>query len=808
MFILCPLFISAQGISINNSNTPADASAILDISSLQKGVLFPRMNTMQRSAIVLPAQGLMVYDTDTRSYWFYDNNWKEMAVGGPLILPYATSIASNVNLFDITNTSGAPGSAVIKGKQTNAGSGINIPLSIGVWGDNSNGGGVAGTSNSGIGTYGVSNSNHGVWGSTNGANYAGVYGTTIINDGIGVLGEINQIGTAVLGRTQGPHGRAGHFLNTQATNILPAIEAENAGVGHVMKLTNATNSEYSALRVENNGTGAGIYIVNNHPTATAASLWINTFSQGHGIVSVTPEPTNPFPAIGCHHVGSAPGISASSNLGIAGLFENDNVDNLTTVLRAFTPSRGIAATFQKTNVSGSISDIHDPCVLIDNFSKGAGLKIVNDHSVSVNPAIDVEYTGEAVAMNIESSNNGIFVTASGDDESVGVFAQNTSGGIGIKGVANASLEGAVIGENMADTGYGVKGIGHGYGGIGVLGMSESSSNALGSITGINNAPNIGCGVYGESYGIYSNGVKGRSTGGDGSGVYGENTAGGFGVLGESTGSYPIGVRGVAHPDGFSNGIGVLASSTGNGYGLSAYSGNNGAAIIAYTSSSTNSRAGYFQTNNSNNSMETFRIENDGTGKSLNIICTNNNNSSPTMMMTKSGTGDFVIFEAGNGDNKIRFDNTGKGFFNGGTQNSGADIAESFDVENEIDTYEPGDVLVISLESDRTVTKSTAPYSTLVAGVYATKPGVLLTENEIEADLSDEVPMGVVGVIPTKVCLEGGVIQRGDFIVTSSLPGVAMKGDPDKVKIGQVIGKALENYDAEGVGKIKVLVSVK
>ena len=411
-------------------------------------------------------------------------------------------------------------------------------------------------------------------------------------------------------------------------------------------------------------------------------------------------------------------------------------------------------------------------------------------------------------MNIESSNNGIFVTASGDDESVGVFAQNTSGGIGIKGVANASLEGAVIGENMADTGYGVKGIGHGYGGIGVLGMSESSSNALGSITGINNAPNIGCGVYGESYGIYSNGVKGRSTGGDGSGVYGENTAGGFGVLGESTGSYPIGVRGVAHPDGFSNGIGVLASSTGNGYGLSAYSGNNGAAIIAYTSSSTNSRAGYFQTNNSNNSMETFRIENDGTGKSLNIICTNNNNSSPTMMMTKSGTGDFVIFEAGNGDNKIRFDNTGKGFFNGGTQNSGADIAESFDVENEIDTYEPGDVLVISLESDRTVTKSTAPYSTLVAGVYATKPGVLLTENEIEADLSDEVPMGVVGVIPTKVCLEGGVIQRGDFIVTSSQPGVAMKGDPDKVKIGQVIGKALENYDAEGVGKIKVLVSVK
>ena len=94
-------------------------------------------------------------------------------------------------------------------------------------------------------------------------------------------------------------------------------------------------------------------------------------------------------------------------------------------------------------------------------------------------------------------------------------------------------------------------------------------------------------------------------------------------------------------------------------------------------------------------------------------------------------------------------------------------------------------------------------------MFATKPGVLLTERNAEADqLDDMVPMGVIGVIPTKVCLEGGAIKRGDLLVTSSISGVAMKADPDKVKVGQVLGKALQDYNQNTVGKIKVLVSVK
>ncbi len=150
-------------------------------------------------------------------------------------------------------------------------------------------------------------------------------------------------------------------------------------------------------------------------------------------------------------------------------------------------------------------------------------------------------------------------------------------------------------------------------------------------------------------------------------------------------------------------------------------------------------------------------------------------------MEQHSNGSIAIFKSGNPGtvNVARINSAGRGFFNGGTQNSGADVAEAFDVEGSMDAYEPGDVMVISTSSDRKMEKSSEPYSTLVAGVYATKPGVLLTEKEGVEDVTDQIPMGVIGVIPTKVCDEGGPIKRGDLLVTSSKPGYAMKADPKK-----------------------------
>jgi len=70
-----------QGVAINNDNTNPDPSAMLDVKSTVSGLLAPRMTTSQRTAISSPAQGLLVFDTTTGSFWYYESGWQEMAAG-------------------------------------------------------------------------------------------------------------------------------------------------------------------------------------------------------------------------------------------------------------------------------------------------------------------------------------------------------------------------------------------------------------------------------------------------------------------------------------------------------------------------------------------------------------------------------------------------------------------------------------------------------------------------------------------------------------------------------------------------------
>ena len=220
--------------------------------------------------------------------------------------------------------------------------------------------------------------------------------------------------------------------------------------------------------------------------------------------------------------------------------------------------------------------------------------------------------------------------------------------------------------------------------------------------------------------------------------------------------------------------------------------NGSSAAISSTTTGTG-RAGLYTINLANNSSNALEATTNGTGTVLKLNHT-------------GGGGNIAIFQSGS-LNVARIDKTGKGFFNGGTQSSGADVAEAFAVVGKRSGYEPGDVLAIASGYKRTVEKCSKPYSTNVIGVHATKPGVLLTARDVESNLDDLVPMGVVGVIPTKVCNEGGMISAGDLLVTSSRLGYAMRADPKKLKFGMVIGKALEGFSGES-GMIEVFVNVK
>ena len=160
--------------------------------------------------------------------------------------------------------------------------------------------------------------------------------------------------------------------------------------------------------------------------------------------------------------------------------------------------------------------------------------------------------------------------------------------------------------------------------------------------------------------------------------------------------------------------------------------------------------------------------------------------------------------------QFRVDGSGRGFFNGGTQTGGADFAESVAVRGEHSQYEPGDVLVIDLAAGRRLMLSQRAYSTRVAGIYSTKPGVLATTHSIdESDaLAQEIPLAIVGIVPCKVTAENGAIAPGDLLVTSSSTlGYAMKGTNRTRMLGAVVGKALEPL-REGKGVIQVLVTLQ
>src|SRR3546814_2576389 len=131
--------------------------------------------------------------------------------------------------------------------------------------------------------------------------------------------------------------------------------------------------------------------------------------------------------------------------------------------------------------------------------------------------------------------------------------------------------------------------------------------------------------------------------------------------------------------------------------------------------------------------------------------------SNVLIVQSDGPGNKAVVRSGNNPatNVALINAVGTGFFNGGTVNGGADIAEAFDVEGTIAQYEPGDVLVISMDEDRTVAKSAEAYSDIVVGVYATKPGVLLTEEGIDDDITHIAPLGVVGEIGRASCRESG-----------------------------------------------------
>jgi hypothetical protein len=401
----------------------------------------------------------------------------------------------------------------------------------------------------------------------------------------------------------------------------------------------------------------------------------------------------------------------------------------------------------------------------------------------------------------------------------GVLGRDTTqdglGRVGVQGLVDSSQGRGVFGEAFSTTGStdGVLGISKSSDGAGVFGHATSLTGTTAGVHGLTHSSSTlsGAGWFDNDSQSGGNIIIGR--GGpslttifkvDTSGnvtangtLYGQSIASSpifpslnspppAAVRGDATATsnYAAGVLGGSFsPDGYGV-LGANFATSGNAFGVVGFAGNSssGTGILGQASATTGFTAGMWGLVNSAGGTAAY-FEND--------------NSAGNLVIGVNAT-----------QRVFRVNATGFAFL-AGSQVGGADFAESVDVVGSKTRYEPGDLLIIDSESDRRLRLSNKPYSTMIAGIYSTKPGVLATPHAMDDAriVEAEVPLAVVGIVPCKVSAENGPIQRGDLLVSSSIPGYAMKGTVRGRMLGAVVGKALQPLQ-RGKGVIEILVTLQ
>ena len=127
----------------------------------------------------------------------------------------------------------------------------------------------------------------------------------------------------------------------------------------------------------------------------------------------------------------------------------------------------------------------------------------------------------------------------------------------------------------------------------------------------------------------------------------------------------------------------------------------------------------------------------------------------------------------------------------------ADLAEKYTADTD---YEPGTVVVFGGDAELSVTGQHASHA--VAGIITTNPAQVYNA-ECEAGEGEfVVELALIGRVPCKVI---GPIMKGDLIVTSESAGYGCAGDPENIKPGTIIGKAISSFNDGLDGVVEVLV---
>ncbi len=101
----------AQGVAINGDGSNADASAMLDVKAVDKGLLIPRVNIIDvntAAPVISPSVSLLVYNTNTTTgvgYYFWNGSqWVRLSIADDLDFVDGTGVATRVAFWSDANT--------------------------------------------------------------------------------------------------------------------------------------------------------------------------------------------------------------------------------------------------------------------------------------------------------------------------------------------------------------------------------------------------------------------------------------------------------------------------------------------------------------------------------------------------------------------------------------------------------------------------------------------------------------------------------------------------------------------------------
>ncbi len=92
-------------VTDNSAYVTGQASSVLDVYSVSKGFLTPRMTTAQRVAITSPAEGLLVYQIDgAKGFYYYTNSaWSSLSTGSAWSLTGNSGTSNPTNFLGTTD---------------------------------------------------------------------------------------------------------------------------------------------------------------------------------------------------------------------------------------------------------------------------------------------------------------------------------------------------------------------------------------------------------------------------------------------------------------------------------------------------------------------------------------------------------------------------------------------------------------------------------------------------------------------------------------------------------------------------------